>query len=388
MNAALRKLMLATASLALFAGGCWAQTSSLEGDVKGEDGTPLRGALVKIDRKDIKGAYKVKTDKKGHYFHAGLPLGTYKITLEVDGKDVDSMDNVRTRLGDPTPINFDLSGRKQKQEALAKAAETGQLTAEQSREMSSEQKAQLEKAMKERSAQMAKNKALNDAFNGGMEAMKTRNWDGAIENFTKASEMDTKQHVIWAQLADAYMQSSASKPAADQPAMIQKGLDAYAKALELKPDDAAYHNNFGLALTKAKKFQEAQEELNKAAALDPPNAGRYYYNLGAVLVNTGNIEPAGAAFKKALESDPNYADAHYQYGIYLIGKAQVDAATGKINPPPGTKEAFMKYLELKPDGPNADSAKSMLQSIDASISTEYKNPSAPPPTKKATTKKK
>src|SRR6266508_3089696 len=81
-----------------------AQTSSLEGDVKAEDGSPLKGALVKIDRTDIKGSYKVKTDKKGHYFHAGLPLGTYSITLEVDGKDRDSVKGVRTRLGDPTPV--------------------------------------------------------------------------------------------------------------------------------------------------------------------------------------------------------------------------------------------------------------------------------------------
>ena len=57
----------------------FAQTSSLEGDVKGEDGQPLKGALVKIERTDIKGSYKVKTDKKGHYFHAGLPLGMYVI---------------------------------------------------------------------------------------------------------------------------------------------------------------------------------------------------------------------------------------------------------------------------------------------------------------------
>ena len=43
--------------------------------------------------------------------------------------------------------------------------------------MSAEQKAALEKATKERQAAMAKNKALNDAFNAGMEAMKTKQWD-------------------------------------------------------------------------------------------------------------------------------------------------------------------------------------------------------------------
>ena len=39
--------------------------------------------------------------------------------------------------------------------------------------MSAEQKEQIEKQMKERAEAMKKNKALNDAFNVGMEALKT-----------------------------------------------------------------------------------------------------------------------------------------------------------------------------------------------------------------------
>src|SRR5882724_3847367 len=144
-----------------FAGSGLAQTSSLEGTVKGEDGQPLKDAVINIDRKDIKGHYQVKTKKKGDYFHAGLPLGTYKITLVVDGKERDSVDNVKTRLGDPLPVNFDLQGQKVKQEANAKAMESGQLTQEQARDMTPEQKAALEKQIKERAGAMAKNKALN-----------------------------------------------------------------------------------------------------------------------------------------------------------------------------------------------------------------------------------
>ena len=146
-----------------------------------------------------------------------------------------------------------------------------------------------------------------------------------MQSFAKASEMDPKQNVVWAQLAESYMGLGASKTGAEQDAAFGKGLEAYAKAIELKPDDAAYHNNFALALAKAKKFPESQAELTKAATIDPTNAGRYYYNLGAVLVNTGQTEPAGEAFKKAIEADPNYADAQYQYGVYLISKAAIDA---------------------------------------------------------------
>ena len=202
-------------------------------------------------------------------------------------------------------------------------------------------------------------------------------YDAAVTSLVKAAEFDPKQSVVWANLAEAYMGQSKTKTGAEQQAAFAKAYEAYAKALELKPDDASAINNYALALAKGGKFPEAQSELNKAAQLDPKNAGKYYYNLGALLVNNQQLEPAGEAFKKAIEADPNYADAYYQYGIYLISKAKT-TADGKVTPEPGTKEAFQKYLDLKADGPYAESAKGMLAMMDAQISTEYKNPSAPP----------
>ena len=103
-----------------------------------------------------------------------------------------------------------------------------------------------------------------------------------------------------------------------------KAAEAYQKALAIKPDDAAYHNNYALVLAQEKKYDDAQAELTKAAQADPTNAGKYYFNLGAVYVNTGNADAAAAAFKKAIEVDPNYAEAYYQYGLSLMGKATVD----------------------------------------------------------------
>ena len=370
----------------LFAGTvAYAQTGAIEGDVKDENGKGLQGALVKITRTDIKGNYKVKSDKKGHFFHAGLPLGNFDVTVEVEGKDIDTVRGVRTRLGEPIAVNFDLKARKQQQEAMAKAAESGTLTKEQARDMSPEQRAALEKQVKERAAALAKNKALSDAFNAGREAMNNKQWDVAVEQLTKAGELDPNQHVVWAQLADAYAGQAAAKTGDEQNALYAKAIEAWGKALALKADDAAYHNNYALLLARAKKFDDAQGELTKAAQLDPTQAGKYYYNLGAVLVNIGQLEPAGEAFKKAIEADPAYADAQYQYGVYLISKASIDK-DGKITPPPGTAEAFQKYLELKPDGPFADAAKGMLQTISGTIATTYSNPSAP--AKKAAPKKK
>lgn len=372
----------------LFASAAFAQTGAIAGKISNESGQPVGKdeACVIITRTDIKGDYLTCTNKKGEYFHAGLPLGTYDVQVNVGGKKAkgnkmeggqiaDQVKGVRTRLGDPVEVNFDLARMANQRKAVEKAAETGQLTAEMSREMTKEQKEALEKQMKERSAAMAKNKELNDAFNTGMAALTARQWDAAVAAFEKGSTLDPKQHVIWANLAESYTGQASTKTGAEADPIMAKSLEAYAKAIELKPDDPAYHNNYALALAKSKKFSEAEAELTKAAQLDPPKAGTYFYNLGAVLTNIGQSEPAGAAFKKAIEADPMHADAQYQYGIYLMGKATT-TADGKVIPPEGTKEAFMKYVELKPTGSFADSAKGMIQMMDATLATVYQNPDA------------
>ncbi len=389
MTAVLRRMATYASFTLLLAGAALAQTSSLEGDVRGEDGEPLKGALIKIERTDIKGNYKVKTDKKGHYFHAGLPLGTYNIVLEVDGKDVDKVNKVRSRLGDPVINNFDLQRMKDqraKQQAVQqRAAQTGEIPKEVSREMSPEQKKAMEAQIKAQQAAMAKNKELNDAFNQGMENLKSKQFEASVAGFEKAVSLDPSQYVIYANMAEAYMGLAGVKTGAEQTAASDKGLAAYAKAIEMKPEDASTHNNYALALAKAKKFPEAQAELAKAADIDKPNAGKYFYNLGAVLVNTGQTEAAGEAFKKAIDADPKYADAQYQFGVYLVSKATT-TADGKIIPPPGTIEAFQKYLELRPDGQFAEGAKGMIATLGSTVTTEYKNPNAP--AQKKTTKKK
>ena len=392
MTVVLRRMANLASFTLLLAGVAVAQTSSLEGDVKGEDGEPMKGALVKIERQDIKGSYKVKTDKKGHYFHAGLPLGTYKIILEVDGKELDSVNKVRSRLGDPVVNNFDMqrmkAKRTQQQAAVQKAAVTGEIPKEVSREMTDEQKKQMEAQIKAQQAAMSKNKELNDAFGQGMENLRIKKYEDSVAGFVKATAMEGgKQYVIYANMAEAYMGLAGEKTGAEQTAAMDQGLEAFSKAIEMKPEDASTHNNYALALAKAKKFPESQAELQKAATLDPPNAGKYFYNLGAVLVNTGQSEPAGEAFKKAIDADPEYADAQYQYGIYLVGKATFNAE-GKIIPPPGTIEAFEKYLALRKDkgGQFVESAQGMVDQLKVSVQTDYKNPNAP--AQKKTTKKK
>jgi tetratricopeptide (TPR) repeat protein len=143
---------------------------------------------------------------------------------------------------------------------------------------------------------------------------------------------------------------------------------------------AQYYNNLANALGKTGKTDDAVKNYTQAAALDPAGAAQYYYNIGATLTNAGKIDEAIAAFDKTIAADPTKADAYYQKGVGLVGKSTTDK-DGKVVAPPGTAEAFNKYLELQPNGPYADAAKGMLQYIGSTVETSYGTTKKKPPKK-------
>ena len=243
--------------------------------------------------------------------------------------------------------------------------------------MTAEQKAAYEKEQVGQGRADQENKALNDAFNAGSRGAGRQAMGRGDCRASKRRRRSIRRRTwcsgVW---ATVIRRRPRRRSGADQQAVLEKAVGAYQKAIELKPDAPEYHNNYALALAGQKKFPEAQAELQKAAQLDPTNGGKYYYNMGAVLVNTGKLEPAGNAFKKAIELDPNYADAYFQYGITLMGKATT-GSDGKMIPVAGTADAFNKYLELAPNGRDAETAKAMLQQIGAKVETNFAKPSDP-----------
>jgi tetratricopeptide (TPR) repeat protein len=236
-----------------------------------------------------------------------------------------------------------------------------------------------EAKQKEREAQLAKNKELNDTFGLGKTAVDNKQWDEAITQLTKAAELGPKQPAVWATLAEAYVGSAkAAKGDAAGP-IYDKAFAAFDTLLAIAPDDAGTYNNYALALAADKRLDDAKVKLAKAVELDPAGAGKYHYNLGALLMNSNQTDGALDEFKRAIAADPNYAEAYYYYGSTLVGKATLDQKTGKMVAPDGTIEALQKYLQLKPDGPNAQPAKDLIAAHGSSVKVDYKDPNAPAP---------
>ena len=87
----------------------WAGSSVLEGFVKDPSGRPIKGADIRIEAKSS--SKNVKTDANGHYVADGLIVGTYKVTLLVNGQVKASILDAKTQLNKPTQLNFGLTGK-------------------------------------------------------------------------------------------------------------------------------------------------------------------------------------------------------------------------------------------------------------------------------------
>ncbi|HEY4086879.1 MAG TPA: tetratricopeptide repeat protein [Bryobacteraceae bacterium] len=369
-------LTLAACAALIYSIPGFSQAAFVQGTVKGPDGKPIQGAIVQFEDPAMANKITAKTDKKGHYIYSMKPT-SYIVTVTVDGQ-LRAKQKYEAIGGTGDPLDFNLPGAQQ-QQAGAAAPAPG-LTAAPAAAAGGGGKGSKEdqEAEKKRAEALAKNKALNDAFGAGRAAVEAKNWDEAITQLSKASELGPTQQAVWASLAEAYQGKAKSGPSAEADASYQKAFGAYDKLIELKPDDAGNYNNYALALAADKKLDDAKVKLAKAVELDPPGAGKYHYNLGALLMNSSQTDGALDEFKKAIAADPNYAEAYFYLGSTLMGKATMDAK-GAMVAPPGTVEALQKYVQLKPDGPNADSAKQLIAALGSTVNVNYKDPNAPAP---------
>jgi len=114
--------------------------------------------------------------------------------------------------------------------------------------------------------------------------------------------------------------------------------ETYRRALELNPDDARRHNNFGNLLSDMQRPSEAEVEYRRALKLKPdyPEA---LHNLGLLLIDIGRLSEAEAAYRSALELKPDYIEAHLHLGNLLNESKRL----------PEAEAAYRRALEIQSD---------------------------------------
>lgn len=327
-----------------------AQTTGIKGVCKDQEGKPITDGVVELTNTDTGRMVSGKTDKNGEYHIIGLTPGNYDAVLNRKGVKVDSFNRVPLGVGDTRDVNFDLK----KDLAGVKGP-------------SEEELKQQQEVIK----QNEKIKGLNAKLTQARELEKAGNYDQAIAILQEATTSDPTRDLVWAYLGDAYVGYKKYPDA----------VTAFEKAVSLKPDSALYHTALANAYNKAGQPDKAIAEYNQVIQMDPTNAATAYFNIGIVNYNTNKPDDAVAAFDKSIQLDGTRADAYYYKGMALLTKATV-AKDGKYSPAPGTVESFQKYLDLKPDGANAQTAKDTIAMLGGTVETTYGTSKKATPTKK------
>jgi len=397
-----------------------AQTGRLEGDVvKADTKEPVVGAEVQIERTDIKGSYPVKTDKKGHFLHAGVPyVGTYTILVSAPGCQPDFVQNIKGSQTDP--VKFELHGGDGKKLTLAEVKGMQASAPKGGQPMSAgDQKKAMEEYEKKRAEVEAKNskmkeeyEAMKKRFEAGQQLMAAKDWNGAANEFGEAAKLDAEQQAVWQGLALALYNrgvtsfneftknptDTAKKDAAKQDfndsinaigkamALAEPLLNDPQKGAQAKKSKAAYLKSKadaeGLLAKKllvAEMIEPAVKDYREVAesAETPADKVKYQLSAAEVYFDAGKAEEAVTAYTAILEANPDNLD-----GIYKLGLAY--ASVAKFQESANT---FQKFLDKAPENDaRVPEVKAVLK--DLVVGNNLQPPKSEPSRGKAAAKKK
>ncbi len=112
------------------------------------------------------------------------------------------------------------------------------------------------------------------------------------------------------------------------------------RAAEGEPDNAAYWNDFGLAMSFMGEFNAAKQAFQKALKLHPELTDAHN-NLGMIYTEEGKLDKALEEYGKVIQ-DKTYPTPYFPYfniGLLKLKQGQKEAA----------EMAFEQAIKLKPD---------------------------------------
>lgn len=135
------------------------------------------------------------------------------------------------------------------------------------------------------------------------------NFDGAVNDLTRALALDSTNVDYHYLLADVYLDYYRSRLA----------LRTLERAASLEPDRLETHLRLAETQLILKQYDDALASLNEAVRLDPRNPEAYYL-LSQVFEETGDTTRAINAAEEATQIDPDMTDAYLLLGELLAAR--------------------------------------------------------------------
>jgi Tfp pilus assembly protein PilF len=121
---------------------------------------------------------------------------------------------------------------------------------------------------------------------------------------------------------------------------LEEAVEQYNLALQFNPKDAKAHTSLAVALTGQAKFDAAVPHMETALRLEPNNAD-FHLVYATLLQRIGRNDEAAPHFETATRLKPDSAEAHYSYAAFLAGLGKNDEYISELR----------RVLQLRPDYP-------------------------------------
>jgi tetratricopeptide (TPR) repeat protein len=429
----IRKSLFAFFLIAVMSPVAFAQTAPVRGlvEMTGADGkkVPVVGALVEVFRTDIKAKLpSSKTDKKGVFVFAGLPLGA-TFTLSVSGAGISPITypNVKAGREDIAISASAGDGKKFTEDEVRGGAGGGAvnsggegLTAEQKKKQAEDAK-KLAEAINKNNKIEDNNKLINRVLKEGNDALNLKNYEMAIAKYDEGISADATHPgapVLLTNKSIAYRTRGVDRfnvaIKAGGTGLEEAKQDFSSSAMSAKaavdllktqtpPTEASELTNFnsykysaqtayaeGMRLVATKVDQSQVGEMTVAyqdyfkMEVDPLKKSKAQLVFAQALMDAQDFEKAAAEFERVLIDNPNDVNALSGAGLCLVNLGYLSNDKTKFQ---NGANYLARYIELAPDSDPVASrykadAKGLLETLKKEQNVTAQKPAKATPVKK------
>lgn len=286
-----------------------AQNGRVNGVVRGEGGSPVKGATITAEMPSTGMSTTATTDDKGRFIILGLRGGEWRFIAQAVGYSPQG-GALQVRTGSPNPpLAFQLE-----RSGVAYFGALGGLMA------------------KDLQRDVAEAERL---YSG-------QRWDEAIAAYRAILNRAPVLTAIHLQVASAYRNKKDYAAA----------LAEYDRLIEVEP--ASTRAPLEKALTYLERGDARDAEATLVEAAQQAGAARdVFYTLGEIRQAADDQSGAAAWFEKAAAADPNWAKPLLKLGQAALERGERDAA----------EQLFARAAEVDPEAPEAETARSTLETL-------------------------
>jgi tetratricopeptide (TPR) repeat protein len=242
----------------------WARVN---GTVKSEDGTPIKGARVILIFSEDGSKHEIITDEKGRWSKVDIRAGAWTIGFMADGYEPKNFNLVLSAIKKNPPIDIQLTPIPEH------PIKKGDVLYEQKK---------YAEALREYQKVLAENPDLHQLHDKiGRCYYRLNELENAIKAFKRMLEKEPESRDTLINLCAIYLQQG----------NLEQGM---------------------------KYFNQMDEESL--------NDHRTFYNIGVLLFNNNQMDRAIEYFEKSLTRNPNYIDAYYQLALAYLNKGDMEGA--------------------------------------------------------------